>query len=129
MGVAACSNDFLKKADNPKFTGEIVFQRRAPHCWGPRVAELFGKMVKQIEKVAPAGADLKSWKVLTVSGAAKRRLHKARERDVEHARRTAAAVPLHENRALVDALDDATFRTGLAIRHEEADRSLHAQEA
>ena len=31
-------NEFLSKADNPKFTGEIVFQRRAPHCWGPRGA-------------------------------------------------------------------------------------------
>ena len=55
-------NEFLSKADNPKFTGEIVFQRRAPHCWGPRPAELIQKMTTQIEKVAPAGTDLKSWK-------------------------------------------------------------------
>jgi len=55
-------NEFLSKADNPKFTGEIVFQRRAPHCWGPRPAELIQKMTAQIEKVAPAGADLKAWK-------------------------------------------------------------------
>jgi hypothetical protein len=55
-------NDFLSKADNPKFTGEIVFQRGAPHCWGPRPAELIQKMTAQIEKVAPAGADLKAWK-------------------------------------------------------------------
>jgi hypothetical protein len=55
-------NEFLSKADNPKFTGEVVFQRRAPHCWGPRPAELIQKMTAQIEKVAPAGADLKSWK-------------------------------------------------------------------
>ena len=55
-------NEFLVKADNPKFTGEIVFERKAPHCWGPRGADLMGKMVKQIEKFAPAGADLKSWK-------------------------------------------------------------------
>jgi hypothetical protein len=55
-------NEFLSKADNPKFTGEIAFQRRAPHCWGPRPAELLQKMTAQIEKVAPAGADLKSWK-------------------------------------------------------------------
>jgi hypothetical protein len=55
-------NEFLVKAEAPKFTGEIVFQRKAPHCWGPRGAELMGKMVKQIEKVAPAGADLKSWR-------------------------------------------------------------------
>ncbi len=55
-------NDFLVKADNPKFTGEIVFERKAPHCWGPRGAELMTKMVRQIEKHAPAGADLKSWR-------------------------------------------------------------------
>jgi hypothetical protein len=55
-------NEFLSKADNPKFSGEVVFQRRAPHCWGPRGAELMTKMIKHIEKSAPAGADLKSWR-------------------------------------------------------------------
>jgi len=55
-------NEFLMKADNPKFTGEIVFERRAPHCWGPRGAELMNKMVTQIEKYAPAGVDLRSWR-------------------------------------------------------------------
>ena len=53
---------FLQKADNPKWTGEIVFQRRAPHCWGPRPAELLEMMTKQIERYAPAGSDLKSWR-------------------------------------------------------------------
>ena len=55
-------NEFLSKAENPKWTGEIVFQRRAPHCWGPRGPELLQKMTAQVEKYAPAGADLKSWK-------------------------------------------------------------------
>jgi Putative esterase len=55
-------NEFLVKADNPKFAGEIVFQRRAPHCWGPREAELMTKMVRQIEKYAPKSADLKGWR-------------------------------------------------------------------
>ena len=55
-------NEFLVKAENPKFTGEIVFERRAPHCWGPRGAELMAKMIEQIEKHAPAGVDLKSWR-------------------------------------------------------------------
>ena len=55
-------NAFLSKADNPKWTGEIVFQRRAPHCWGPRAADLLDKMTKQIERYAPAGADTKSWR-------------------------------------------------------------------
>ena len=43
-------------------TGEIVFQRRAPHCWGPRAPELLEKMTKQIDKYAPAGADKTSWR-------------------------------------------------------------------
>ena len=49
-------NDFLRKADNPAFTGEIVFERRAPHCWGPRGAELTQKMVTHIERHAPPEA-------------------------------------------------------------------------
>jgi hypothetical protein len=53
---------FLQKAENPKWTGEILFQRRAPHCWGPRAPELLEKFTKQIEKYAPQGADLKSWR-------------------------------------------------------------------
>lgn len=55
-------NDFLKAADNPKFTGEIVFERRAPHCWGPRGADLMKKMVAQIERYAPQGANLRTWR-------------------------------------------------------------------
>jgi hypothetical protein len=55
-------NEFLMKADNPRFTGDIVFQRRAPHCWGPRGAELMAKMVRHIEKHAPPVADLRSWR-------------------------------------------------------------------
>jgi enterochelin esterase-like enzyme len=55
-------NEFLGRADNPTFTGEVAFQRRAPHCWGPRGAELIQKMTAQIERIAPSGADLKSWK-------------------------------------------------------------------
>jgi hypothetical protein len=55
-------NAFLSKTDNPKWTGELVFQRRAPHCWGPRPAELLDKMTRQIDKYAPAGADTTSWR-------------------------------------------------------------------
>ena len=53
---------FLQKAENPKWTGEILFQRRAPHCWGPRPAELLEKMTAQIDRYAPAGADKTSWR-------------------------------------------------------------------
>jgi hypothetical protein len=55
-------NEFLSRTDNPKFSGEIVFERRAPHCWGPRGEELMKKMVAHIERYAPAGADLKGWR-------------------------------------------------------------------
>ncbi|MEP6914875.1 MAG: alpha/beta hydrolase-fold protein [Acidobacteriota bacterium] len=55
-------NAFLTKTDDPKFTGEVVFQRRAPHCWGPSAADLLKKMTAQVAKVAPAGANLKAWR-------------------------------------------------------------------
>jgi len=55
-------NAFWTKSGNPGEMGEIVFQRRAPHCWGPRAPELLEKMTKQIEKYAPAGADKTSWR-------------------------------------------------------------------
>ena len=53
---------FLQKAENPRWTGEIVFQRRAPHCWGPRAAELLEKMTRHIDRYAPADADKTSWR-------------------------------------------------------------------
>jgi Putative esterase len=55
-------NAFWTKNGNPGEMGEIVFQRRAPHCWGPRAPELLEKMTKQIDKYAPAGADKTSWR-------------------------------------------------------------------
>ena len=56
-------NAFLaRRAATRSETGEIVFQRRAPHCWGPRAPELLEKMTKQIDKYAPAGADKTSWR-------------------------------------------------------------------
>jgi hypothetical protein len=61
MGVEHL-NTFLKSADNPKFSGEVVFQKLAPHCWGPSMAELIPKMTSHMEKYAPAGADLRSWR-------------------------------------------------------------------
>ena len=76
-------HEFLTKADRPKFTGEIVFERRAPHCWGPRGADLMAKMVRQIEKYAPAGADVKGWKsatLVTQPATARRTAGRARSR-------------------------------------------------
>ena len=53
---------FLRSARNPAFTGEVVFEPGAPHCWGPRGRELLDKMVRHMERNAPAGADLRSWR-------------------------------------------------------------------
>jgi hypothetical protein len=61
MGVHML-DDFFKRATNPKPTGEVVFQPMAPHCWGPGLQELIPKMAAHMEKYAPAGADLKSWR-------------------------------------------------------------------
>jgi hypothetical protein len=54
-------NEYLSEVNNPKFTGEIVFQRRAPHCWGPRGGELLQKLAAQVEKGAPPGT-AKAWR-------------------------------------------------------------------
>jgi hypothetical protein len=61
MGVHMLDT-FLRKADNPRWTGEIVFQPMAPHCWGPSLQELLPKMTKQIEENAPKGTDLTRWR-------------------------------------------------------------------
>jgi hypothetical protein len=55
-------NAFLTSARDPKFSGEVVFQRRAPHCWGPSAGDLLRKMTAQIERVAPAGTNLRRWR-------------------------------------------------------------------
>jgi len=54
--------DFLDKTTDPPYEGEVVFQPLAPHCWGPRPAELIQKMTAHIERTAPAGADLRGWR-------------------------------------------------------------------
>lgn len=60
MGVHLL-NDFLTTTTAPRWTGEIVFQPMAPHCWGPPLSELIPKMETQLEKHAPAGA-AKAWR-------------------------------------------------------------------
>ncbi len=61
MGVRLM-DEFLSKTTSPRWNGETVFQPMAPHCWGPPMPELMGKMVKQMERTAPTGADLRSWR-------------------------------------------------------------------
>jgi hypothetical protein len=65
--------EFLKKAD-PAYGGEVAYGPRAEHCWNGdptrpnaisrlRYQQMFApKIVARIEKSAPPGADLKSWR-------------------------------------------------------------------
>jgi hypothetical protein len=62
MGVRMLDDFLRQRAKDPPFTGEIVFQPMAPHCWGPRGPELFAKMAAHLDRHAPAGADLRSWR-------------------------------------------------------------------
>ncbi len=55
-------DEAMKKMNAPKFGGEIVFEPMAPHCWGPPMNELMSKMSEHMQKNAPAGSDLKSWR-------------------------------------------------------------------
>ncbi|HUF24666.1 MAG TPA: alpha/beta hydrolase-fold protein [Vicinamibacterales bacterium] len=48
-------NAFLAKAQDPPFTGEIVFERKAPHCWGPRGPELHQKIAAYLLEVKDRG--------------------------------------------------------------------------
>ena len=43
-------------------TSEMVLRAMAPHCRGPELQELIPKRTAPMEKYAPAGADLKSWR-------------------------------------------------------------------
>jgi hypothetical protein len=61
MGVEMLNN-FLSTATSPRYAGEVVFQKLAPHCWGPSLTELIPKMTAHMEKYAPSGADLRSWR-------------------------------------------------------------------
>ncbi|MCU0447158.1 MAG: hypothetical protein MUE85_19860 [Microscillaceae bacterium] len=66
--------DFLKKTNNPPYEGEVDYGDRAEHCWNGdhtqpnyisrlRYNTMYVKKIMQrIEKTAPQGADLKSWR-------------------------------------------------------------------
>lgn len=61
MGVRKL-DEFLSSAKSPAFAGEIVYEPMGSHCWGPSMPELMEKRVQQMERRAPAGADLRSWR-------------------------------------------------------------------
>ena len=66
--------DFLKTTSDPPYGGEVDYGDRAEHCWNGdhtrpnaysrlRYVQLFApRMVERIEKTAPPGADLTSWR-------------------------------------------------------------------
>ena len=66
--------DFLKSTANPPYEGEVRYGDRAEHCWNgdPSLPNYLSrlhyntmyvpKMVERMEKTAPPGADLKSWR-------------------------------------------------------------------
>jgi hypothetical protein len=66
--------DILKKTANPPAQAEVAYGDRAEHCWNgdPSLPNYLSrlhyntmyvpKIIERIEKSAPAGADLKSWR-------------------------------------------------------------------
>lgn len=65
---------FLEKTTGPPYEGEVAYGDRAEHCWNGdpdqpnHISRLryntmyVQKMLERIEKAAPAGADLRSWR-------------------------------------------------------------------
>jgi hypothetical protein len=66
--------DFLEKTTDPPYGGEVDYGDRAEHCWNGdhdrpnavsrlRYIQMFApRMVERMEKTAPPGADLTSWR-------------------------------------------------------------------
>ena len=66
--------DFLDTTKNPPYGGEVTYGPRAEHCWNgdPNLPNAYSrlhyntqylpKILEQIQKTAPPGADLKSWR-------------------------------------------------------------------
>ncbi|GGH13359.1 alpha/beta hydrolase-fold protein [Silvibacterium dinghuense] len=66
--------DFLKSTSNPPYDGEVTYGPRAEHCWNGDPTQpnylsrlhyntmYLPKILDRIEKTAPAGADLTSWR-------------------------------------------------------------------
>jgi hypothetical protein len=66
--------DFLKSTKNPPYAGEVLYGPRAEHCWNgdPTLSNAYSrlhyntmylpKILDRIQKTAPKGADLTSWR-------------------------------------------------------------------
>ena len=53
---------FLESTKTPYYAGSVTYKRGAPHCWGPPAKELLDAMTRHIERWAPVGADITSWR-------------------------------------------------------------------
>jgi hypothetical protein len=68
------TEDFLKATKNPPYDGEVKYGDRAEHCWNGYPTQpnymsrlhyntmYLPKILDRIEKTAPKGADLTSWR-------------------------------------------------------------------
>jgi hypothetical protein len=68
------TEDFLKSAKNPPYDGEVEYGDKAEHCWNGDPTQpnymsrlhyntmYLPKILDRIEKTAPKGADLSSWR-------------------------------------------------------------------
>jgi len=73
-GAVYYIEDFLKGTKDPPYEGEVKYGDRAEHCWNgdPALPNYLSrlhyntmylpKMLERMEKTAPLGADLKSWR-------------------------------------------------------------------
>jgi hypothetical protein len=52
--------EFLESTTDPYYAGVVEYGWRAPHCWGPRGAELFELFEEHITGNAPEGEDVSS---------------------------------------------------------------------
>jgi hypothetical protein len=54
--------EFLESTTDPYYDGVVEYGWRAPHCWGPRGADLIKLFEEHITKNAPEGDDPSAWK-------------------------------------------------------------------
>jgi hypothetical protein len=53
---------FLESTKTPYYAGSVTYKRGAPHCYSPAPKELLDAMTRHIERTAPVGADISSWR-------------------------------------------------------------------
>lgn len=52
--------EFLENT-SPYYFGSVTYGDGQPHCWGPDRKELLPMMMKQVQKMASAGAEVNVW--------------------------------------------------------------------